>query len=260
MGLSLVAGLLVACAIGQAEAPRIAVAVDQHPVQLLGPDGGRAAVGRALESSGWRVDGLGATSCTTDDCLKGAATTAGASRVFVIDVSRTTGAKFRYDVSLHVIEVATGAERRGAKTCEPCLLRRDFEQTIGALAATLSAELDVEVARAQAEAARLALAAAPPPAPRLPASAPSRPWLGGSLVAGGVLAAGLGATLLYLDGRGTDCREACASRYETHGGIPLVLGGAALATAGLWLWAPWRPAGDVALVVAPSGAGIRGRF
>lgn len=269
MAVTFAASLLLA---GVALAPgetRTAAVIDGRSAPLLGADGGRKAITRAIEPSGWQVAPPAASECSTDACRKDAAVRAGVARLFFVDVAAVAGAKFRYDVTLRVWDLEGGVDRRESRTCEPCLLKRDFETTIGALATTLGGEVDAEIARVRAAAVAAAATAresAPPPvivAAVLPStredSGSSR--LGPVLLGAGALVAAAGGLLLYLDGRQTDCDPACAGAYKTRGGVPLLVGGVALMAAGTWLWAPWARRGDrVAFLVGPGSAAIRGAF
>jgi hypothetical protein len=227
----------------------------------------RAAVVKVVEDAGWRVVSQGSSACKEVTCVPDIARAAGAGLALVADGKYRTGG---YDLRVHLWDGQAMSVDQGS--CEDCT-GPEFVGQLQAMAGGLvqaqnkkrAALAEVPVAPPRTE--------APTPAP-LASSAEQQTARGyvaplaWTLVAGGAAAAAGGTYLLWTDGQLENCVDtsagtrACSRERVTHGGLPLVLGGAGVAVLGgaLLIHHYFAAPADVVVGVGPTSVGVAGRF
>jgi hypothetical protein len=221
----------------------------------------RDALMKVVERAGWRpVDG-GPAPCRDAGCAGTVAGRAGAGFVLIADGKYRTGG---YDLR---VQLWNGREMVvDQSSCEDCT-GPEFVARLEAIAAPLI------------EGHKSKLLSAPPPpttaavTPPLPLAPPptDRGYLApvgwAALIAGAGAAAG-GAYLLWSDGQLEHCVDTsagtrnCSRERVTHGGWPLVAGGAALAAlgGGLLVYRHVAARSQVSVLVGPSSLAFSGSF
>lgn len=222
----------------------------------------REALMKVVERAGWHpVDG-GEASCRDVGCAGAVAGRAGF--VLIADGKYRTGG---YDLR---VQLWNGRDMvADQSSCEDCT-GPEFVARLEAIAAPLI------------EGQKSKLLNAPPPAtaapvaPVLPASnppppAPQRSYLsavGWTALVAGVGAAAGGGYLLWADGQLEHCVDTsagtrnCSRERVTHGGWPLVAGGAALAAlgGGILVYRHVAARSEVGVLVGPSSLAFSGSF
>jgi hypothetical protein len=224
----------------------------------------REAIASALARAGWRpVDG-GASSCREAGCAVELARSAGASFVLVADGKYRTGG---YDLR---VQLWNGREMATDQaTCEDCTGPEFVTRLEGVVASLVDAQkrkLAAATPAATTVGSPVAVATSPSQdAPRGGRYLTPAGWAG--LVAGIVATAG-GGYLLWADGQLENCVDTsagtrnCSRERVTHGGLPLVIGGAGLAALGAGILI-YRHVGERAAVsvrMGPSTVAFSGSF
>jgi hypothetical protein len=206
---------------------------------------------------------LGSSVCGSAECLKSDALAAGATHLIVVGVgSAVAGEGLGADLVDLASDAATTRRARDyfpeAERAEAATIARTPGQTaaiVHAMARDLVADRFGERLRASLPPA--AALVAPPPAPRAP---PEPHWEAWALAGGGTALGIAGVVLWALDGRAQGCSnlgpgDACPDIWDTRKiGIPLVVGGALAAGAGIWLML--LPPHDTYVGLAPTGNGL----
>lgn len=224
----------------------------------------RDALMKVVERAGWRpVDG-GASSCRDAGCAAVVAGRAGAGFVLIADGKYRTGG---YDLR---VQLWNGREMvADQSSCEDCT-GPEFVARLEAITAPLI------------EGQKSKLLNVPPPpttaavTPPLQSSTPTPPMphrrylspVGWAALVAGVGAAAGGAYLLWTDGQLEHCVDTsagthnCSRERVTHGGWPLVAGGAALAAlgGGILVYRHIAARSEVSVLVGPSSLAFSGSF
>jgi hypothetical protein len=227
----------------------------------------RAAMVKVAEDAGWRVVSQAPSACKEATCVPDITRAAGAGLALLADGKYRTGG---YDLRVQLWDGQAMSVDQGS--CEDCT-GPEFVGRLQAMAGGL----------VQAESRKHSERAAVPAAPR-PVEAPPQVQLGPSaeqqpvrgyvapiawtLVAAGAAATAGGAYLLWADGQLENCVDtsagtrACSRERVTHGGLPLVLGGAGVAVLGgaLLMHHYFAAPADVVVGVGPASVGVAGRF
>ena len=224
----------------------------------------REAIAGVVERAGWRPIEGGATACRDAACAAELARGAGAAFVLIADGKYRTGG---YDLR---VQLWNGREMVADQaSCEDCT-GPEFVTRLGGMVAPL----------VETEKKKLAFAAAPVPTPAAPLvqTAPTPADgsrgrallapLGWAAVVGGVAAAAAGGYLLWADGRLENCVDTsagtrvCSRERVTHGGLPLVIGGAGLAAlgAGVLIYRHVSAPAELSVRVGPAAFALSGSF
>jgi hypothetical protein len=227
----------------------------------------RAAMVKVAEDAGWRVVSQAPSACKEATCVPDITRAAGAGLALLADGKYRTGG---YDLRVQLWDGQAMSVDQGS--CEDCT-GPEFVGRLQAMAGGLvQAQNKKRAALAGALEAPRPIEAAPP-VPLGP-SAEQQPALGyvaplaWTLVIGGAAAAAGGAYLLWADGQLENCVDtsagtrACSRERVTHGGLPLVLGGAGVAVLGgaLLIHHYFAAPADVVVGVGPTSVGVAGRF
>jgi hypothetical protein len=238
----------------------------------------RESVGKALESGGWRVIEAGQSACRETSCAAQLAREANATFAVIVDGKYRTGG---YDLR---VQVWNGQEMVvDQSACEDCTgpeFVTRLQTVVASLVETENRKRAAAEAVAPATAARgrapvptlPARQSQPTPAPPIGSSDQARRTyvapLGWALIAGGIAAAAGGGYLLWANGRLESCVDTsagtrnCSRQSETHGGMPLAIGGASIvAIGGALLVYNWRAAPrEVTVRIGPASLTLAGNF
>jgi hypothetical protein len=224
----------------------------------------RDAIVSALERAGWRPVADGSSPCRDAGCAVEVARGSGAAFVLIADGKYRTGG---YDLR---VQLWNGREMlTDQASCEDCT-GPEFVSRLEGMVTPL----------VENQKKRVALAAAPPPPPAAPlVTATPAPLdgsrgraylapLGWAALVGGAAAAAAGGYLLWADGRLENCVDTsagtrnCSREHVTHGGLPLVIGGAGLATIGgvLLIYRQVTAPAELSLHAGPASVALSGSF
>ena len=227
----------------------------------------RDAIVKVIESRGWHgVDG-GQSPCRTAICAAQVAQGAGATFAVIVDGKYRTGG---YDLR---VQIWNGREMVvDQATCEDCT-GPEFVTRIEAIVAPL---VDAENKKRAALVPPIPVAPVvqTPPVPAAPIGTVKKGSpgyvapVGWALVGGGVAAAAGGAYLLWADGQLENCVDTsaatrnCSRERETHGGLPLVIGGAGIGVLGgaFLLYHHLVAPTELTLRIGPASLALAGRF
>lgn len=227
----------------------------------------RDAILKVVDSGGWHgIDG-GQSPCRDAICAAQLARGAGALFAVMVDGKYRTGG---YDLR---VQIWNGRDMVvDQATCEDCT-GPEFVTRIEAIVAPL---VDAENKKRAVliPATPTAPVVQTPPVPAAPIGSAKRESpsyvapLGWALVAGGVAATAGGAYLLWTDGQFENCVDTsagtrnCSRERETHGGLPLVIGGAGLGVLGgaLLLYHHIAAPRELTLRIGPASLALAGRF
>jgi hypothetical protein len=224
----------------------------------------RNAIVGVVERAGWRpVDG-GASPCRDAGCAAELARGSGATFVLIADGKYRTGG---YDLR---VQLWNGREMVADQaSCEDCTGPEFVTRLEGLVAPLLENQKK-----------KLAVVAPPPPTPATSlvstSPVPAERSRGGAVLAplgwaalvGGAAAAAAGGYLLWADGRLENCVDtsagtrACSRERVTHGGLPLVIGGAGLAAlgGGLLIYRHMSAPAELSLRLGPATVALSGSF
>lgn len=226
----------------------------------------RDAVVKVIESRGWHAVDGGQSSCREAGCAPQLAHGGGATFAVIIDGKYRTGG---YDLR---VQIWNGREMLVEQaTCEDCT-GPEFVTRLEAITATLvDAENKKRSVVAAVPAASVVQTPLVPEAPIGPAKQGTSGYVapvGWALLAGGVAAAAGGAYLLWADGQLENCVDTsagtrnCSRERDTHGGLPLVIGGAGVGVLGgaLLLYHHLAAPTELTVRLGPDSFALAGRF
>lgn len=224
----------------------------------------RDAILSAVQRAGWRPVEGGASPCREAGCAAEVARGSGSAFVLIADGKYRTGG---YDLR---VQLWNGREMATDQaSCEDCT-GPEFVTRLEAMVAPLIENQKKKVS--------VVAAPGPTPAPTLvpaspvaaerheaPAFLAPAAW---AALAGGIAAAAVGGYLLWADGELENCVDTsagtrnCSRERVTHGGLPLVIGGAGLAAlgGGLLIYRHVSAPAGLSLRMGPASVALSGSF
>jgi hypothetical protein len=224
----------------------------------------REAIVNAVQHAGWRPVASVPSPCRDASCAVEVARESGAVFVLIADGKYRTGG---YDLR---VQLWNGRDMLTVQaSCEDCT-GPEFVSRLEGMVTPL----------VENQKRRLALAAAPSPPPSAPL-VPAMPApldgsrgpaylapVGWAALVGGAAVAAAGGYLLWADGRLENCVDTaagtrnCSRERVTHGGLPLVIGGAGLAAIGgaLFIYRHVATPAELSIRTGPSSVALSGSF